>query len=154
MFLIPRISPINCSRIRRLKRVFKDALVASISHQIVKRAGLLLSIGFLTLAGFSLNVSGVFWNDTPNIIHVRILSPDETSYEELSVAPHSVAKKALVDNAPIVLFSSSGKRFAHLAPRPPDVTHKYFDGRNSTFYYRVTNSGIQLVLPVEGRTWK
>jgi hypothetical protein len=108
----------------------------------------------LALAGCSFNISGVFRNDTHGTIHIRILSPDETSYEELSITPHSVAKKDLVDNAPIALVSVSGRRVAHLAARPPDVARKYFDKQNSTFYYRVTSNGIQLVLPAEGRTWK
>lgn len=100
------------------------------------------------------DVSGVFRNDTSNIAHIWILSPDETTHEEIAIAPHSLIKKDLVDNAPLALVSAKGGRLAHLAARPPNVVREYFDSRNSAFYYRITLDRIVLVKPAEGRTWK
>jgi hypothetical protein len=114
----------------------------------------LIFVAGLALTAFSISVSGVFRNDTSETVYVRVLSADETKYEEVVVPPHSVAKNAFADNAPLALFSANGKRLAHLAARPRDITRKYFDRRNSAFYYRITTTGIQLVFPVEGRTWK
>jgi len=121
----------------------------------VKQASLLLvSICSAALSGCSFNISGVFRNDTSNIVHIWILSPNEATHEELTVTPHSLVKRDLVGNAPLVLTSAKGSRLAHLAARPPNVVREYFDSRNSAFYYRITGDKIVLLKPAEGRTWK
>jgi len=121
----------------------------------VKQASLLLvATCSAALSGCSFDISGVFRNDTSNIVHIWIFSPDETTHEELTIGPYSLVKRDLVDNAPLVLISAKGSRLAFLAARPPNVVRECFDSRNSTFYYRITGDKIVLVKPAEGRTWK
>jgi hypothetical protein len=113
---------------------------------------LLVLIWLASLSGCSLSSYGIFRNETANVVHITIISQAGEKYGALTVAPHSSAKTN-IGNGTAVVTTSSGKPLAHCDLMPPQLVRQYYDLDNRTFYHRVTNGKIALVLPVYGRKW-
>src|SRR5205807_10062104 len=100
-----------------------------------------------------LHILGVFRNDTGRIVDIRASRRGGVDYVHvLHVAPATIAGFA-VEKGTVTATSVAGKTLAEGKIMPARLIDPYYDRQKKAYYYRITHSSIEPVLPQDAQGW-
>jgi len=114
-------------------------------------AALLLLLG---VTGFTPLTYGVFRNETSRNVPLILFAAREPlkNWKSLTVHAHATLRVP-VFNGVAIITSPSGEPISRCSLMPVERLHRYYDFQNRSYYYRITHTSIQPVLPQDARGW-
>ena len=98
-----------------------------------------------------LPVLGYFRNDTSITVRLTAYRPSG-KYAETGAGPGGITEIA-IHKGKVVVSRLSGKPLAQCELTSPRGAGSYYDPQRKAYYFRITNTGIQPVLPQGARGW-
>lgn len=97
------------------------------------------------------NIYGVFQNDTSSLVNVTIHWRD--GYSNFGVPPGETSTEGITKDGTAVVTTEKGKLIGKSDLVPPGISSRYFDSAHRSYYYRITDSKIEIVPVAKTRGW-
>jgi hypothetical protein len=97
------------------------------------------------------NIYGVFRNDTSSLVNITIYRPD--GYSNFGMPPRETSTEGITKEDRAVVTTATGKLIAKSNLVPLGTSSRYFDSAHHSYYYRITDTKIEMVPVAETSGW-